>query len=176
MTKEKREQQLLLIDFETGEILAKHTLWNGKGQLVKDRNHARDTTSGIPELAAQLIPAFSNHPLVETYLKLQHKAYPRYVRDQYSLIKQLVKEHPQAILDEALVLCMNRKLYSATDFKAVVTKITDRPQLQSSIVDSEVQLPTREETSKRIQQYETEMRDLSIYTAILRGDNFEATS
>lgn len=174
VTKEKPEQHILLIDNETGDILAEHNLWQGKGQLVKDRKHARNREAGIDELATQLIAAFSNHSLAETYLKRQREAYPRYVRDQYSLLQQLVREAPQDVLDKTLMSCLKRELFSATDFKAILATLMAPAKEAPAVKEIRVCLPTREETTKRIQEFETEMRDLSIYTAILGGNECEA--
>ena len=40
---------------------------------------------------------------------------PRYVRDQFRLLQKLVAEHSQEVINEAMVYCLERKLYSAVD-------------------------------------------------------------
>jgi hypothetical protein len=57
---EIQEEELIISAAPQGEILAKHRLCNGKGELIKNRQHTRDRSKGIQAYKETIVRQFSN--------------------------------------------------------------------------------------------------------------------
>lgn len=72
------------------------------------------------------------------YLNELRNKYPRYIRDQLSLIKKCTEIGSLEVIDEALALCLERQLFSANDFQDVVS-LFKRQRLVNSVIASDQQ-------------------------------------
>lgn len=103
--------------------LCRHMLSPLKGQKIILTDHYRDKRHAI----AEMIEEFSG--LMEDKLKAREWVLqikddkPRYIRDQIQLLKTTVDGLDPKIASAALDYCIQYKIISATDFKAVVGKV-----------------------------------------------------
>ncbi|MGF6949043.1 hypothetical protein QF028_001548 [Neobacillus sp. B4I6] len=57
---------------------------------------------------------FTNGEMAQMYFQELRKRYPRYLRDQLSIIKKCIDVSSVEVLDDSLALCMERQLFSAS--------------------------------------------------------------
>jgi len=118
---------------EEKTLIAEHTIPNEKGKTVSNTNHLRDRGKRIQELLSQLSEMFSDKNKARLFLNEIHVLKPRYIRDQLLLIRDVVKNTELFIADKCLDFCMENKIFSATDFKAVACKFTrEKKQLDKA--------------------------------------------
>ena len=105
------------------------------------------------------------------YLQEIRKVRRRYIRDQLQLIMKHAKSHEQVLLDMALEECLNRHLFSATDFVDMVQYL-NRQRLEC--VTDEVQHPNKNQLNQywndTIAQTKAQTRNIEEYVSVLEGD------
>lgn len=102
-------------------LIAKHTIPTGKGQTVINNNHARDTSVSINDKCDYVKSLFTDQNAIGPFLVHIRERYPRYMRDQLAVIMTCVSKYGQKRADEVLTVCVQNKLYSATDFKEIIS-------------------------------------------------------
>lgn len=159
---ENEGKHMLIVLADNGnEVLARHELSLGKGQLIKNKNHQRDRSKGIEAFKETVIRQFQNTELASRYISELLDIYPRYRRDQLIILQKATMDYP-AVIDEALPKCMNEKLLSANDFRDVAKFLSLNIQHSSKeSVDN-----NRRERRTGI---EVDTRPVSTYTDILEG-------
>ncbi|VXB70822.1 transposase [Bacillus sp. 349Y] len=101
-----------------GEIIAEHLISVEKGKLIQNRHHTRDRSKDVEELKKRILARFKNQNQAATYLDEITQRYPRYRRDQFTIMYKAIQQHPTTI-DAILNKCVSEKLYSANDFRDV---------------------------------------------------------
>jgi hypothetical protein len=111
-----------------GNHLCTHALCTGKGRIIANTNHKRDRSKTIDNMLLEVAMAFPDYDNALLYLEQIRKEKRRYARDQFLAIRKAVeKASPESVL-KALAYCMKNKIYSASDFEAVVDKhLRDNP-------------------------------------------------
>ena len=104
--KETEEKELIIYNYQTGEIIAKHNIPDGKGLLVKDRKHSRDRSKGIAAFMDTVAQQFKDQELAFEYLQIIKEKYPRYTRDQLQMILKETKANDPETLSSALKECI----------------------------------------------------------------------
>src|SRR5690606_19658294 len=108
-----------------------------------------------------VIRQFQNTELASRYISELLDIYPRYQRDQLIILQKATMDYP-AVIDEALLKCMNEKLLSANDFRDVAKFLSLNIQHSSKeSVDN-----NRREQRMGI---EVDTRPVRTYTDILEG-------
>jgi transposase len=120
---EIQEEELIISAAPQGEILAKHRLCQGKGELIKNRQHTRDRSKGIQAYKETIIRQFSNQDKAELFIHEVAVRYPRYIRDQLQVIQYAVT-HYRSEIEEALAVCIKDQLWSANDLRDIAQHIT----------------------------------------------------
>lgn len=100
-----------------GIFIDSHPLATTPGELVSNRNHARDTSAKIQQLRAEVLAALGNTPQTELYLERIQKTRHRYLRDQFQLILDVTRKFEPEILRQAVLACLDCGSDSATDLK-----------------------------------------------------------
>jgi transposase len=113
-----REQDgtLEIYDFD-GKRLAEHPLASEPGSLVRNRNHARNTTEGVMALVEEARAALGNTQEAEMFLSYLRKTKTRYIRDQLDIVTKTAREYGQEISRLAVKACLECREFSAKDFK-----------------------------------------------------------
>ena len=122
--------KLIIRDNLDGYLIAEHTLSSGKGELVKNNNHRRDTSQKLDGIQEKLLKAFEYSDEAQVFLTQIRKLKARYARDQFSLIEKALSEHGQAAIEKALNYCMTHSLFSAVEFKNAVIYFEGRAETE----------------------------------------------
>lgn len=114
---------VLVIKTMDGELLTKHLIPSGRGETVINKNHQRDKSTTIEKISHQVKELFTDTPVIEIFLSRLKERYPRYMRDQLGTMLNCLSKYEQKDTDKALEICMTRGLFSANDFKSVLSSI-----------------------------------------------------
>jgi len=165
------ENNLLIIEPETGEVLAKHKIESGKGELVQGTNHKRDRTKGINTYIDTVASIFSDKDKAIIYLNTIRKRRSRYIRDQLQVILKQLNVSDQKVIDFALEECMDKQLFSATEFIDMVQYLNRKRDVTvtKNFKKNEVIKPIHP-WSDSILQTEIHKRDVQEYVSMLEGD------
>lgn len=165
-------EQLLIFDPTTGEHLATHSLCLETGRLIKNRSHERDQTHSIKSLVERVSKRFTNKDEAGIYLEIIHQRYPRYTRDQLELIDSLGPLYSQSLLDSTLTQCLQKRIFSATEFREILIRL----KKQEELVSPSEKLPMNDlpimsrRTQEKLLHIEPEVRSLADYTELLEGE------
>ena len=125
----------------TGEILAEHRISLEKGKLIKNADHGRDRSSSIHQLQQQVLSLFPYEGAAQYIHEVCHR-YGRYRRDHLLLFRKVAMESSEWI-STALEKCIQEKLYSANEFRDVVSffKRTKAETVVETVMESERKPP-----------------------------------
>jgi hypothetical protein len=115
-------QSLNICDASTGEIIAVHTITQEKGRLIKSKSHSRQQSQALESLKQEVI-LLLNHQHAHDFIEKISQQYPRYQKEQFSLIKKLAITHG-AVLHLAFEKCITEKLYSANSLRDLIDYYT----------------------------------------------------
>jgi hypothetical protein len=116
------EDKLIFTDKETGEVLAEHKVAiNTVGKLIPlktglDRN--RGTKNDV--VKEKVLEGFKSCSAAADYVGCILERFPRYNKEQLSIIRSLQKNYTESELKNAVEYCMERDLYSADEFRATL--------------------------------------------------------
>ncbi|UOR13908.1 IS21 family transposase [Halobacillus amylolyticus] len=144
------------------EIIAEHVISLEKGKLIQNRNHIRDRSKGVEEFKRRLISFFENKTQASGYFDEISQRYPRYRRDQFAIIHQVIKQYP-TVIETVLTKCMREKLFSANDFRDMAKHINRLPHEPVKEAKSFYTYPAKYSHIK------TSTRSINAYTSILGG-------
>jgi len=166
-----KENKLIIYVKETGEILAAHSISQDKGQLIRNTSHRRDRSKGLAELQESVSSHFTDPEMAKMYFQELQSKYPRYLRDQLSIIKKCIDVSSVDVLDDSLVLCMERNLFSANDFRDVVQLLKRQRQvnMNSPSAIAEYQSTSTDVEALPLLGAEAKHRPLDQYVAIMEG-------
>ncbi|RFU69981.1 IS21 family transposase [Peribacillus saganii] len=157
------EQQTLVIRKQAeGEIIAEHGISLEKGKLIQNRNHTRDRSKGIEEFKQRLIYFFEDQKQAAAYFDEISQRYPRYLRDQFAIIHQVIKKYP-AFINMAMTKCTTERLYSANDFRDIVY------HLHTSNNQPVQEIEALYSKSAKHSNIKASTRSLNMYISILGG-------
>ncbi|WP_026287200.1 hypothetical protein [Gracilibacillus lacisalsi] len=106
--------ELIIEKSPYGERIAVHRLSKEKGRLIKNSNHTRDRSKGIKAYMETIKANFRNQKTISEFLEQMQIQYPRYVRDQLQILQKTIKHHEE-VVEEALQVCIDKKLWSTND-------------------------------------------------------------
>lgn len=147
-----------------GEILARHPICHGKGELIKNTQHTRDRTKGIQAYKETIIRQFKDQENALKFVNEVAQRYPRYVRDQLQVIQNTIT-HFRPQIEEALAVCLKEQLWSANDLRDIaqhLTRLKDEKD-DKSPASFEAKTNTSATTATAV------TRDMDYYTNIIRG-------
>lgn len=148
-----------LIIYDTGNNkIASHKLYSGKGKTIGGSNYKRDFSSGIDQLIDQLSGQFTNPDQTKEYLLQIRHDKPRYIRDQLQHIIKLAGIYDKQVMNQAMVFCIENRIYRATDLESVVKKIHSR-QNQETTVNPPIVIDTINRTAYKIIPNKSDISD-----------------
>lgn len=116
------DDYLILSDANQNEI-ARHKCATGKGKQIGNNNYNRDYSLKIDLLMDQIVADFNYPDMSREYLNQIRKNNPRYIRDQLMLIKRQEQTYGMEVMEQALIFCIQNKIFKATDMESVAKKI-----------------------------------------------------
>lgn len=161
---EETEGILKVIDPETGEILAEHTICLERGRLIKNRHHSRDLTAKVDELFRQTLAKLGNSVEAQEFLIAIRCEKRRYARDQFKLIDRLTDQYPVGILAQAIAYCLRYQLYSAVDCRDAAAYFAAQDNTWDDVATT-----VSRAFPKRL-SIQIEQRSLAAYTRLYGGD------
>ena len=135
---EKNKKQLIIRDRLSGEELARHSLVNGHGQIVKNNNHYRDYRQSLEELskkAGQLFERLDDSKTLILRLKADN---PAIARDQLRGLMKLWQKYPEEIWQESFPLILQLPQLRVSLIEAVLQNC----QLRRRVTVVEMGYPT----------------------------------
>lgn len=155
----------LLINSADDKLIARHTIPIGRGQTVINNNHTRDTSVSISEKCDYVKSLFSDQDAISLFIVHLRERYPRYMRDQLAIIMNCVSKYGQKHVDDVLKICVQNKLYSATDFKEIIYSFPVVKQ------DDEVCIkPLGDSSSKLLINVEPNRSSIDIYEDLFNNN------
>jgi transposase len=162
------KDQLLIRQEAKGDLLAVHTIAEGKGVLVKNPHHARDRSLGIPAYKQTIRQSFSKEEDISLFLKELSTRYPRYIRDQLHVLWESIQRYEE-VAEEALKRCMQENLWSANAFRDVATYLSRQNGCSPNPIEEKQEFLPLEEASEQARQEKAAVRELDEYLHILGG-------
>jgi transposase len=105
-------------DAVTDELLASHTIYYGKGRHISlPHNTERFHETKYETLKEKVLERFNGIHGSSEYIAAIIKKFPRYIRDQLSIISKTQEVYTKPELETALEYCVKRDLISANDFR-----------------------------------------------------------
>jgi hypothetical protein len=148
-------------DAQTGELLAEHDVHPGFGRKIpldEESDELRKTKCAA--LRKKVLEAFALCEGGEDFVQRLIERYPRYIRDQLSILRNAQEKYDELELSRALAYCDERELYSANDFRDVLEYFKTEPPAAPV---QKVDLPVKYSVVR------AQERDLSVYNALAEG-------
>ena len=163
------EETLTIYDDFGDNLLAAHTISPLRGTLIKLTEHRRDKSASLDKLEAEVLELLDG-PMAgqwSGFLQLIRKDKPRYYRDHLTMLKHLIQGVSPEILEEAMLYCSIRELYSINDLKSAA-EYMGQYELDEAAHRAEIS-PL---TNPTIVQIHTQKRKISEYE-LLGGEGDE---
>jgi transposase len=161
---------LVIIDSETGVEIARHSLCYEKGKLIKNNNHGRDRSKGIPEYLEKVTELLGNTTEAREFVNKIYELKPRYVRDQLQLISSGIRDKnvDNHVVHTAVEFCLKNKLYSAVDFTDVLTHYASQNTFKTqAAVAEKTAIKMLDEKNVLNLKIKPQVRDIKVYQQIL---------
>ena len=142
------DNRLIIYNADNHKI-ATHKVYLGKGKTIGGNNYKRDLSSGIDQLIDELSGQFTNPDQAKEYFLQIRKDKPRYIRDQLQHIKKLTGIFDMEAMNQAMNLCIEKKIYRATDWESVVKRIIAQ-RSQETTLSQPIEIKTINQTSHKI--------------------------
>jgi hypothetical protein len=142
------DNRLIIYDAENKKI-ATHSIYSGKGKTIGGSNYMRDVSSRIDQLIDELSGQFTNPDQAKEYFLQIRKDKPRYIRDQLQYIKKLTGIYDMEAMNQAMNLCIEKKIYRATDWESVVKRIIAH-RSQETTLSRPIEIKTINQTAHKI--------------------------
>jgi hypothetical protein len=120
---EQQENELVIYDCDM-TLITRHPLSLIKGATVGNSSHYRDTSTTITDKIKLIARYFTDPEKATLYLERLREMMPRYARDQLIIIEKQCIAHTRENLDSALDYCLENNIPMASDFKHVLTSIS----------------------------------------------------
>ena len=120
-----QEGELIIKDLN-GKHLATHEICYGRGRLISNTDHKRDKSKKIDGLMLDVAVLFPDNDSALMYLEKIRKEKQRYARDQFQYIRKCVERADVDIAGKTLRCCIDRGIYDAKDFEAVMDMYLDQ--------------------------------------------------
>lgn len=142
----------IYIETTFGEPICDHPISTGRGQLIKNSNHARNREEPLDAAQAKLDELFQHE--ASDFLQRVRIEKSRYARDQFKLLQSLHDKYGQDKVLNAIKFCTTSELFSATYVKEFL-EYNERPK--QKIVLKEIPV------SENKYHITTQKRSLDVY-------------
>ena len=157
---DEEKSTVLFYDYNTEELLEEHRLELGIGKSVRNTHPERDRRTQHQALVEKVLNGFGRNPQAEAFVEIMLAEKPRYTRDQLSIVAKTQEKYDSDLLLQAVSYCMERELYTATDFRDALAYFSVKQDIPKSNV---VMLPLKYSIVT------AEQRPLTAYANLLKG-------
>lgn len=148
---------LIIRDAEQ-QVVATHLIPLGSGHNIINTNHRRNTSIRLNELREKVRTFFRYSSSVDTFISTIERLYPRYVRDQLTVLLTSSEKAGLMKAEVALEFCIANNITSCNDFKAILEK----QEVKSGASSMEIK-PVGDRTVRLISQVEPGKSDINEY-------------
>ena len=117
-------------------LLATHQISSSKGELVRNRDHAREKSKSYQQKHQQVHHLLGFDERAALYLDLLQKKKPRYYHDNLRAIIKGMQDITQEFVRQGLDFCLENEVYNGADFCQVAMKYQNAVQRQSMLENS----------------------------------------
>ena len=155
------DSSMIIVEPDTGEIYARHTISDGRGQLISLPHVGRELNKKLPQVYEQVHNCFHKSEISKVFLMTIKENKPRYFKDQLALIlKTCEATDNEVIIRNALDYCIKYTLYSASEFKAAVAYFSQLNIEPSTIV-------SKPDLSSKYKSITPKVRNISEYQKVM---------
>jgi len=147
-------------------LLVNHTIEKGKGKYIRIKHPERELNLKQKELYDKTLAVLGNDELGIIFLDQITRLMPRYTRDQFGLLLKLSSEYDTNSIETALNYCVERGIWSATDFKDTLifnSNAKEEKQLKQVFLPIKYQLVS------------ANTRDITAYQSLIGGADNESS-
>jgi transposase len=144
---------------QTGSILAKHRISQGKGLNISDPSHRESSTSKREMLILQIEEVFIDKENIQWLIQHLKERYPRHLIDQLKVLQSTIKSYPNHS-EQALMEMRRLKMTSANDFRDIA---------HSLFVQSQKPTPSAVKPNQKYKDLVAPERSEDIYLKVLAG-------
>jgi hypothetical protein len=112
--------ELIILDPGDRSEICRHTIPADRGSKVVNTDHKRDKNPTLAEKAIQTAELFADPQKALEWLEKVAAEKPRYTRDKFGIIAKVVGKTGTAQAVRALDYCLERGIYSASDFSRIL--------------------------------------------------------
>ncbi|MEG0086918.1 MAG: IS21 family transposase [Niameybacter sp.] len=121
-----KDDMLVLVDPDTGEVLATHKICTDKGKLIQIHHPEREKGKNLQDLEDKALKLLGDSANAKRFLQSIEEAKPRYYKDQLHLINQVCLGQSIQCIQEALQYCLTKNLISASLFREALAYILSK--------------------------------------------------
>ena len=151
---------VIFYDYHSEAFLEQHRLEHGVGKSVRNNHPERDRQTRHKMLVDKALDGFGRDKQAEAFIGIMMAEKPRYTRDQLSILIKSQEQYDKQSLLQAVSYCMERELFSATDFRDTLEYFSVKQDIPKSEL---VMLPLKYSIVT------AEKRPLDSYANLLRG-------
>lgn len=144
---------------QTGNILAKHCISKGKGQLISDPVHRERSLAKREILIQQIEEMFIDKENIQWLINHLKERYPRHLVDQLKVLQSTIKIYPNHS-EQALHEMKKLKMTSANDFRDIAHSLS---------VQSKRNSPLMPEPNQKYKDLIAPERSDDVYLKVLAG-------
>lgn len=128
------QEGTLIIKDLNGQHLATHEICYGSGRIISNTDHKRDKSKKLDAMMLDLAVLFPDNESALTYLEKIRKEKQRYARDQFQHIRRCIERADIDIAGKTLRCCIERGIYDAKDFEAVMNMYLDQRKASGTVM------------------------------------------
>lgn len=164
-----RKSKMDIVDLDTGQIIASHTISNKKGKLIQLFHPEREKGKTKDEMYTKAFNTLGNSSAAKELLDNIRKYKERYCKDQFGLILTIIKKYDKEIVNEAVNYCVKRKLFSAGMFKDTLQYLKENKDkdLSKKYKSVDISIPLKYQAIK------PQVRSINEYIGALKEDKIK---
>lgn len=110
----QEDRCLIIIDQNTSNEIARHTIPSGKGGIIRNNNHYRDFSLSCKELLIKTIKVMNVYPQGEELVKKLTEDNPKLIRDQLRALNKLFNNFKESVWLKAIPRIMDHHTIRAS--------------------------------------------------------------
>src|SRR5690606_13996404 len=99
---------------KNGQVLAKHKIAEGSGEVISDPSHRKRSQTKRDLLIQQIENMLDDKESVKWLVELLTENYPRHLVDQLKVVQSVILKYP-AFIEDAILEMRRLRLISAND-------------------------------------------------------------
>jgi hypothetical protein len=134
----QEETAVIILDIETKEVTATHSVCEGKGIIVKNRNHYRDHDKVAKDRELELIELIGCEEVSSQLCRILKTTSPKIYKDQLVGLKEVLSGYPLAekTLHDALCELSKRPRLTVTFIREYLKGVYNARQSQVESMDA----------------------------------------